>query len=142
MSSWKSEWLKICFSKSFILDVWLRSEYTSGSVIYLHQNLHLKSVIRLWICRCLYWVWQFIMKLAKYVMKKLKRMAINMFGLFLGIAVQKFSQIFDFGWQTINWVACSMTLLLFVLLLQFMAAHQHMTDWEWLPQTYYELESS
>ena len=68
------------------------------------------------------------MKLAKYVMKKLKRMAINMFGLFLGIAVQKFSQIFDFGWQTINWVACSMTFLLFVLLLQFMAAHQHMTD--------------
>ena len=29
------------------------------------------------------------MKLAKYVIKKLKRMAINMFRLFLGIAAQK-----------------------------------------------------
>ena len=49
------------------------------------------------------------MKLAKYVMKKLKRMAINMFRLFLGIAIRKFSYIFDFGWQIINWAACSMT---------------------------------
>ena len=49
------------------------------------------------------------MKLVKYVMKKLKRMAINMFRLFLGIAVQKFSKIFDFEWQIINWAACSMT---------------------------------
>ena len=36
-------------------------------------------------------------------------MAIKMFRLFLGIAVRKFSQIFDFGWQIINWAACSMT---------------------------------
>ena len=49
------------------------------------------------------------MKLAKYVMKKIKRMAINMFRLFLGIAVQKFPSIFDFGSQIINWTACSMT---------------------------------
>ena len=31
------------------------------------------------------------------------------FCLFLGIAVQKFSYIFDFGWQIINWAACIMT---------------------------------
>ena len=49
------------------------------------------------------------MKLAKYVMKKIKRMTINMFRLFLGIAVQKFPSIFDFGSQIINWTACSMT---------------------------------
>ena len=33
--------------------------------------------------------WQSLHELAKFVMKKLKRMAINMFRLFLGIAVQK-----------------------------------------------------
>ena len=71
-------------------------------------------------------------------------MAIKMFRLFLGIAIRKFSQIFDFGWQIINWAACSMTpnfmntcylqvvgnstsLSIFVLLLQFMAAQQHIT---------------
>ena len=42
-------------------------------------------------------------------MKKLKRTAINMFRLFLGIAVRKFPQIFDFGLQINNWAACSMT---------------------------------
>ena len=80
------------------------------------------------------------MKLVKYVMKKLKRMARNIFLLFLGIAVQKISEIFDFGWQIINCAVCSSTpifintcifrqseialLLFFVLLLQFMVAHQ------------------
>ena len=44
-------------------------------------------------------------------MKKFKRMAIKMFRLFLEIAVRKFSQIFDFGWQIINWAASSMTLI-------------------------------
>ena len=42
-------------------------------------------------------------------MTKLKRMAINMFCLFLGTAVQKFSQSFDFEWQIIDKAACSMT---------------------------------
>ena len=55
--------------------------------------------------------WQFLNKFAKFVMKKLKSMAINMFRLFLGIAVQKFSQFFYFGWQIINWAACSMNLI-------------------------------
>ena len=41
-------------------------------------------------------------------MRKLKRMAINMFGLFLGIVFRKFSWIFDFGSQISKWVACSM----------------------------------
>ena len=52
-------------SKSFILDVLLRSEYASGTVNYCHQKLHLKSLIGLWICLCLYWVCQFLNKTSK-----------------------------------------------------------------------------
>ena len=93
-------------------------------------------------------------------MKKLKRMATNMFHLFPGIAVQKILEIFDFGSQFINWVACSMTQIFIntcifrqskiallcyflFLLLQFMVAHQHITtNQEQLPQTSYQLGSS
>ena len=48
------------------------------------------------------------MKLAKYVIKKLKRMVISMFCLFLGITIQKFSKIFNCEWQIITWATCSM----------------------------------
>ena len=56
-----SEQLKMFFPKSFILDVPLGSEYASETVgNYCHQKLHLKYLIRPWICLCLYWVWQFL----------------------------------------------------------------------------------
>ena len=49
----KCERLKIIFSKSFILDVWLRSEYAFRTGNYFHQKLPLKFLIWLWICLCL-----------------------------------------------------------------------------------------
>ena len=45
MNSWKSERMKIIFLKSFILDVWLRFEYASGTVNSYRKKLHLKSLI-------------------------------------------------------------------------------------------------
>ena len=53
------------FSKNFILDVWLCSEYSSGTVNCCRQKLHLKSLIGLWICLCLCWVWQFLNETSK-----------------------------------------------------------------------------
>ena len=47
----------------------------------------------------------YYIKLAKYAIKNSKKMAINMLRLFLGIAVRKVSQIFDFGLEIINWAA-------------------------------------
>ena len=41
-----SEWLKMFFSKSFILDVRLGTEYASETVNYCRQKMHLKSLIR------------------------------------------------------------------------------------------------
>ena len=75
------------FTKNCILNLWQGSEYASACIEFCNSY----------------------MKLAKYVKKKHKRMAINMFCLFLEIAVKKFTKIFDFEWQIINWAACSMT---------------------------------
>ena len=66
-------------SKSFILDVRFSPEYASGTVSYCHQKV--PACIEFGNSQ---------MKLVKYVTKKLKRMARNMFCLFPGIAVQKF----------------------------------------------------
>ena len=60
MNSLNSGRLQFFFSKGFILDVQLRSEYASGTVNYFHQKLHLKSLIGLWICLCLCWVRQLL----------------------------------------------------------------------------------
>ena len=48
-------------SKISILDLLLVSKYASGfkTVHYFHRKLHLKFLTGLWICLCLYWVWQF-----------------------------------------------------------------------------------
>ena len=89
-----SDWKLLTFSaKSSILDILMGPENTSGSVYnYFDHKLHLRSLKGL-ICLCIYLVRQssrwIKMKLAKYVVKKLKRMAINMS--FLRIAVRKIS---------------------------------------------------
>ena len=71
--------------------VMLDSEYTSVTVDYCHQKLRLKSLIGPEYASACIEFGNSLMKLVKYVMKKLKRMARNMFRLFPGIAVQKFS---------------------------------------------------
>ena len=57
--------LKMFFSKSFILDVWPSSNYASGVVNYCRQKLHLKSLVGPLICLCMYWVWQFLNETSK-----------------------------------------------------------------------------
>ena len=77
VNSWNSRWLEMFFSKSFILDVRLRSEYTFGTVITLWLCLWNSSgnffpkncILNLWkglqICICLHWVWQFLNEISK-----------------------------------------------------------------------------
>ena len=60
-----SERLKMFFSKSFILDVRIRSEYASGTVNYCRQKLQPESLIGPWICLCLYWGRQFLNETSK-----------------------------------------------------------------------------
>ena len=105
--------LKIFFSKRFILDVQLHSKYASGTVNYFLQKLHLKtpSLIGLWIWLYLYWVWQFLNEIRKACYEETKENG-NKYVLFVPskIFVNFCRLIFlDFGWQIINWAACSMT---------------------------------
>ena len=97
VNGWNSGQLKMFFSQSFILDVRLRSVYVSGTVNCCRQNLHLKSLIGLWMCLCLYWVWQFLNATSKVCYEENQDNGINMFRLSLGIAVQKCLSIFYFG---------------------------------------------
>ena len=91
MSGWNIERQEMFFSKSFTLDVQLRSDYASGTVNCCHQKLHLKSLIGVWMCHCLYRVWQFLNETSKVCYGETQKNGTNMFRLFLGIAVRKFS---------------------------------------------------
>ena len=94
--------LKIFFSKSFILDVQLHSKYASGTVNYFLQKLHLKTPSL---------IGQFLNEIRKACYEETKENG-NKYVLFVPskIFVNFCRLIFlDFGWQIINWAACSMT---------------------------------
>ena len=102
MNDWNSGRLKIFSSKSFILDVRLRSEYASGSVNYFCQKLHLKPRIGLWIC-------QFLTEISKVCYEETQNNSNKHVPFVPRNSCSKIFKNFDFGWQIINWAACSLT---------------------------------
>ena len=76
--------------------------HASGSVNYFCQKLHLKPLIGLWIC-------QFLTEISKVCYEETQNNSNKHVPFVPRNSCSKIFINFDFGWQIINWAACSLT---------------------------------